>query len=85
MRMCVLYKATQGCIATPWRKCVLQSDAEMDRNYIAANIDAHVGNPSHLTHNATNPNAQCTAPQYSVGCQKKIGGTTALARADNDC
>ena len=37
---------------------VLQSDAVVNRNYIAANTDAHPGNPSHLTHNATNPNAQ---------------------------
>ena len=27
----------------------LQSDAEVNRNYIAANTDAHLGNPSHLT------------------------------------
>ena len=30
----------------------------VNHNYIAANTDAHRGNPSHLKHNATNPNAQ---------------------------
>ena len=31
----------------------LQSDAVVNRNYIAANTDAHLGNPSHLTHIVT--------------------------------
>ena len=50
----------------------LRSDAVVNCNSIAANTDAHLGNLSHLTHNATNPTGQCSAPQYPAGCRKKI-------------
>ena len=60
---------SHGCAAC---QCELQSDPGWNHNYIAANTNAHLGNPSHLTHNAKNLNAQCTAPQYLVGCRKKI-------------
>ena len=60
--------------------CELPCNAVLNCNSTAANTTprrllhhharqqaTYLGKPTHLTLNAMNPNAQCTAPQYSVG------------------